>query len=1232
MLAAAPALAEVKTVNGISVETNLPNIERGVPYSFQIAPTGPSGYAGPYSFSILSANLPAGITISSSGLVSGTTCSANGIYAPQNLRVQTNTGVAADFIDGDAFGINVTNSPSNACSVTVTAMTPPATQGVAYNGQVTASGANTPYIYSINSGALPPGVTLNSSTGALTGTPIVPGTYTFTVLATDNSSSPSSTGVGGPFTISVAGSASLTINPATPSNGTAGTAYTETVSATGGTAPYTFAVTSGTLPAGLTLASNGALSGTPTTPGTFAFTVTGRDANGNSGTRNYSVTIAAGSTLTINPTTLPDGSAGTAYSQTISATGGTAPLSFAVTSGTLPTGLTLASTGALSGTPTTQGTFSFTVTGTDASGNFGTRNYSVTIAAGNTPTINPSTLPNATNGTAYSQVITASGGTGPYTFAVTSGALPPGFALASNGTLSGNPMVAGTFNFSVAGRDANGNIGTRSYSLVVAGSNIITVNPASLPNGTAGTAYSQTVSATGGTAPFTLAVTSGTLPTGLTLASNGALSGTPTTSGTFAFTVTGTDANGNFGTRNYSVTIAAGNTLTINPSTLPNATNGTAYSQTITATGGTGPYTFAVTSGTLPTGLTLASNGTLSGTPTAAGTYTFTVTGTDANGNFGTRSYSLIVAGGNIVTVNPATLPNGTAGTAYSQTISATGGTAPYTFAVTSGTLPAGLTLASNGALSGTPTTPGTFAFTVTGTDANGNFGTRNYSVTIAAGNTLTINPSTLPNATNGTVYSQTITATGGTGPYTFAVTSGALPTGLILASNGTLSGTPTVAGTYNFTITGTDANGNFGTRSYSVVVAGRQSLTVTPANPPAGNAGTPYNLQFNSTGGTAPYTYAVVSGALPPGLTFSTGGALTGTPTTPGTYTFGVRSVDATGNFGIIQVTLVIGLSIRPDPTLNVGVVDGIIEQVGAARRAGELQMSHTMRRLGAPGNCSDADSTERRNDCDKMAVWATGTREQNFSERGASNVSALTVGADTRIGKALVGLAIGTGKDSVDTASGTKNDADATSLMLYGRWDIQSNVYLEALAGRSSMDFDTSRQVPDGTIATGQREGDTTFGSLGIAGNFAMGQLGLHPYARYETIRINLDGYKETATSPLALQYDALRTRTSSWVLGTEAAYSMQLGWGQLTPSARMEYRDRSGQALAQQLWYTDRPETIYLFNQAGISSGSFLAALGLEAAFNGKTLKLEYGTAGSALDSLDGQTIQLQFRTQF
>ena len=357
------------------------------------------------------------------------------------------------------------------------------------------------------------------------------------------------------------GCPTITLSPPSLPGGTAGTAYSQTITASGGTAPYSYAVSSGTLPPGLNLSPAGVLSGTPTTAGTSNFTVTATDANSCTGSKGYGVTIApsCAAAITLSPASLPGGTVGTAYSQTITASGGTAPYSYTVASGTPPPGLILSSAGVLSGTPTTAGTFNFTVTATDANSCTGSKGYGVTIAPSSCPTIMllPQILPGGTVGTAYSRTITAMYGTAPYSYTVTSGGPPTGLTLSSAGVLSGKPTAAGTFTFAVTATDAKACTGTRGYSIQVV-CPAITLSPATLPVGTLNEAYNKTITATGGIAPYSYAVTTGNPPTGLNLAPGGLLSGTPTATGTFNFTVTATDAKACTGSHNYSVVIASG--------------------------------------------------------------------------------------------------------------------------------------------------------------------------------------------------------------------------------------------------------------------------------------------------------------------------------------------------------------------------------------------------------------------------------------------------------------------------------------------------------------------------------------------------------------------------------------------------------------------------------------------------------------------------------------------------
>jgi hypothetical protein len=180
--------------------------------------------------------------------------------------------------------------------------------------------------------------------------------------------------------------------------------------------------------------------------------------------------------------------------------------------------------------------------------------------------------------------------------------------------------------------------------LVQSSSPALAVSTGSLSNGTVGTAYSQTLIATGGTTPYTWSIISGSLPAGLSLSSSGVVSGTPTTAGgPTSVTFQVTDSVNATATKSLSITIAM--PPTISTSSLPQGTVGLAYSQTLIATGGTSPYNWTVVTGSLPAGLTLSSSGLISGTPTAAvGPTSVTFKVTDINNLSATKVFSITTA------------------------------------------------------------------------------------------------------------------------------------------------------------------------------------------------------------------------------------------------------------------------------------------------------------------------------------------------------------------------------------------------------------------------------------------------------------------------------------------------------------------------------------------------------------------------------------------------------------
>jgi hypothetical protein len=241
-------------------------------------------------------------------------------------------------------------------------------------------------------------------------------------------------------------------------------------------------------------------------------------------------------------------------------------VTLALTVNSNPTGLTIAGNGTntitVSGTPTSGGTVSFTVTASDA---YGTRTpivYSFTVAPAVTLT-GPTMLLEDEVGFAYTPTtITPTGGTGTVTLALTVNSNPTGLMITGDGTntitVSGTPTSAGTVSFTVTPTDRFGSITGTVYTLTVAPS--VTVTPISLPAGQVGSAYSRLITSTGGIGSVRLAVTGVTNNTGLTIFGDGTgiitVSGTPTSAGTLSFTVTPTDTLGQQTGQMYSITVA----------------------------------------------------------------------------------------------------------------------------------------------------------------------------------------------------------------------------------------------------------------------------------------------------------------------------------------------------------------------------------------------------------------------------------------------------------------------------------------------------------------------------------------------------------------------------------------------------------------------------------------------------------------------------------------------------
>ncbi|BCW71642.1 putative Ig domain-containing protein [Arthrobacter sp. NicSoilB8] len=796
-------------------------------------------------------------------------------------RVQLGSEHASQM--GDSYVDDVIIKSGAQAAPAFTAATPPttATVGAPYTYTFAASGNPAP-TFRVNSGSLPAGLSLNTTSGVLSGTPTAAGTATFTVAAT-NGVSPDAVTPSITITVNQAQVAPVFTAATPPTTAAVGAAYTYTFAASGSPAP-TFRVNSGSLPAGLSLnATTGILSGTPTTAGTATFTVAATNGvSPDAVTPSITITVdtaqaAPAFTAATPPTTA---TVGAAYTYTFAASGSPAP-TFRVSSGTLPAGLSLnATTGVLSGTPTKVATWDHIVILVE-------ENQKDTSILGN---------PSAP----YLNSLATSGANMTQTFAEAHPSQPNYLALFSGSTQG---ITDDSYPHSFTTTMLEGQLKTAGKTFTgfaegqTSGTNYLAYhspwnNWASIPS-------SERLDYSAWPTDFT------TLPTVSFVVPDSCNSMHDCSIGTGdTWAMNHMDTYLQWAKTHNSLLITTWdeNDSSVSPNKIATFFNGANvlpgnYTQTINH------YSML---GLIQDAYGLPRNANTLGVAALAAPFsgTFTVTATNgASPDAVTAPITIHVNPAQAAPAFTAATPPTTAtvGAPYTYTFAASGNPAP-TFRVNSGSLPAGLSLnTTSGVLSGTPTAAGTATFTVAATNGvSPDAVTPSITITVNQAQVAPVFTAATPPTTAavGAAYTYTFAASGNPAP-TFRVNSGALPAGLSLnTTTGILSGTPTAAGTATFTVAATNGvSPDAVTPSITITVNPDTTAPTAPTNLSAVAGSGQIALAWSaSTDNVGVTRYNISRNGAPigtaTGTTFADGSVVSGT-----TYSYTVTAQDAAGN-----------------------------------------------------------------------------------------------------------------------------------------------------------------------------------------------------------------------------------------------------------------------------------------------------------------------------------------------
>ena len=579
-------------------------------------------------------------------------------------------------------------------------------------------------------------------------------------------------------------------------------------------------------------------------------------------------------------------------------------------------------------------------------------------------TITTAKLPMGAVDVAYRQALKASGLTGTGVWKVIKGDLPPGLTFGRDGVLSGLPEKEGEWRFTVQVEDGKGDSARKEFRLLVRPppreeqeEGALSILTTTIADGSLGREYLQKIESEGGEPPYEWALAGGVLPELIHLnKQSGVLYGTPREVGRFQFTLRLTDNSGNFVENNFTLEVREGE-IEIVTDALPPAVKEEKYSLTFRARGGVVPYRWEVVTGRLPRGLKFdPERGILSGIPEKWETSIFLIRVTGQEGRSAEKEFTLEVMTDSYRTVSyhglrivTAQLPSAVRGQLYTEQLTAADGSPPYIWTISRGDLPPSLSLESDTArISGIPEQAGRSVFTVLVSDTERQVDQKEFTLTVDY-QLVYITTGSLPPAVAGEPYSQSIEATGGTPPYTFSLESGDLPDGLSFDAaageiRGTVSDIYLGQGTqeFIFRIKAADQAGHYDIVELRLTV--RETAQPTPLfspTPPPVSSPTPafspvglhistsslpdgvvgenYNQTLAGLGGIKPYAWSMNN--LPPGLSGSSSGTISGVPEIAADYSVDISVTDTDGAVASKTLTL----------TVRESHVEGVSDLTGA-------------------------------------------------------------------------------------------------------------------------------------------------------------------------------------------------------------------------------------------------------------------------------------------------------------